>query len=198
MSDINRVSLRPKFSLRYPKFSLRRNFINVKTNPRIILKHNLVWQLGPKLIRCDPSLLCKCGGPWPVITDLRSLQLSHLAEAISARGLAELCLSVLIKFENLLFGMTFGSHGRTSYFCKLPVSTETMSCPAGCAKVRSGRCRRSGDPARLCRGGKRKLTESAQEFPKVSARQSPLGRVGRHGSEGPWHILTLGGDGYKR
>ncbi len=75
---------------------------------------------------------------------------------------------------------------------------EILRDPTGCAKSLSGRCRRNGDPARLCREGKRKLTESAKEFPKVSARQSPLGRFGRHGSEGPWHTLTLGGDGYKR
>ena len=34
-----------------------------------------------------------------------------------------------------------------------------------------------GDPPRLCREGKRKLTESAKEFPKASARQSPEGSL---------------------
>ena len=37
--------------------------------------------------------------------------------------------------------------------------------------------RRSGDPLRLCQEGKRKLTESAKEFPKGSAWQSPEGSL---------------------
>lgn len=37
--------------------------------------------------------------------------------------------------------------------------------------------RRSGDPPSLSRGGKRKLTESAREFPKVSARLRPEGSL---------------------
>jgi hypothetical protein len=39
----------------------------------------------------------------------------------------------------------------------------------------SGHRRRNGDPPRLCREGKRKLTESEKEFPKDSSRQSPEG-----------------------
>ena len=35
----------------------------------------------------------------------------------------------------------------------------------------------AGNPPRLCREGRRKLTESAKEFPKVSARQSPKGSL---------------------
>src|SRR5439155_1899876 len=35
----------------------------------------------------------------------------------------------------------------------------------------------AGDPLRLCQEGKRKLTESAKEFPKVSAWQSPEGSL---------------------
>ena len=38
-------------------------------------------------------------------------------------------------------------------------------------------CRRSGDPPRLCREGKQKLTESPREFLKASARQSPEGSL---------------------
>src|SRR5436309_7116433 len=46
----------------------------------------------------------------------------------------------------------------------------------------------AGDPPRLCREGKRKLTESSKEFPKGSARQRPEGslrevrerRIARH------------------
>ncbi len=172
----------------------------MEADTRVVLKHNLVWQLGLKLVRYGPNFFCKRCGPWPVITDLRWFQFSHPAKAIdvSARRLTELRLTGLIKFKNLLFGMTLGSHRTTDYLCKLPVSTETMSCTAGCAKAQSERCRRSGDPARLCGEEERKLTESAKEFPKVSARQGPLGRFGRHGSEGPWRTLTLVGDGYKR
>src|SRR5437773_12394781 len=46
----------------------------------------------------------------------------------------------------------------------------------------------AGNPPRLCREGKRKLTESSKEFPKGSARQRPEGslrevrerRIARH------------------
>lgn len=42
-------------------------------------------------------------------------------------------------------------------------------------RVRSGHCRRSGDPSRLSNSGKRKLTESARDFPKASGWLSPNG-----------------------
>ena len=40
---------------------------------------------------------------------------------------------------------------------------------------RSANCRKNGGPSRLCKEGRRKLTESAKEFPKNSAWQSPNG-----------------------
>src|SRR5207244_9007995 len=55
------------------------------------------------------------------------------------------------------------------------------STPSPDGKAASGcrepPCRRSGDPPRLGREGKRKLTESSREFPKASARPSPEGSL---------------------
>jgi len=41
---------------------------------------------------------------------------------------------------------------------------------------------RSGDPPKLCREGKQKLTESPREFLKVSAQHSPEGSLREAGS----------------
>lgn len=43
--------------------------------------------------------------------------------------------------------------------------------------MRSDRCRTSRDPPSLGREGRRKLTESAREFPKASARSRPEGSL---------------------
>ncbi len=47
----------------------------------------------------------------------------------------------------------------------------------GVAGLRAHLTGGAGYPPRLCRDGKRKLTESAKEFPKASARQRPKGSL---------------------
>src|SRR5213593_3437188 len=131
MSVIDRGSFRLKFSLRYPEFCLCWDLPKMETDAPVVLKHNLVWQLGAKLVRCGPNLFCKRCRSWPILTDLRWLQFSHFAKAIDARGLTELRLTGLIKFEDLLSGMTFGSHCATNYFHKPHVSIEIAANPVG-------------------------------------------------------------------
>lgn len=46
---------------------------------------------------------------------------------------------------------------------------------SGDGSDRGAFCRRNADPSRICRRGKRKLTESAKEFPKDSLMQIPKG-----------------------
>ena len=58
-----------------------------------------------------------------------------------------------------------------------PASTEFSYSPSGDGSNRGAFCRKSRDPSRICRRGKRKLTESAKEFPKDSLRQIPKGSL---------------------
>ena len=58
-----------------------------------------------------------------------------------------------------------------------PTGTEFHYFPSGDGLDRGAFCRRSGAPSRVCRRGKRKLTESAKEFPKDSLRQIPKGSL---------------------
>jgi hypothetical protein len=51
----------------------------------------------------------------------------------------------------------------------------------GVLKLRAAFAGEAGNPARLCRGGKRKLTESAREFPKDSTRRDSV-RVASRGA----------------
>ena len=62
------------------------------------------------------------------------------------------------------------------------LASETQSLECGMRSVGGGRSGAhftggAGDPPRLCREGKRKLTESSKEFPKGSARQRPEGSL---------------------